>query len=66
MGFKWEVDSPLQRKVRHTMRFKRTIVETGEGDTQLTLKELAPVRLIENKFFNDVQDLYAKYPSKKI
>lgn len=45
--------------------FKRTIVETGEGDTQLTLKELAPVRLIKNKFFNDVQDLYAKYPSKE-
>jgi enoyl-[acyl-carrier protein] reductase II len=45
--------------------FKRTIVETGEGDTQLTLKELAPVRLIKNKFFNDVQELYAKYSSKE-
>ena len=45
--------------------FKRTIVETGEGDTQLTLKELAPVRLIKNKFFNDVQELYAKCPSKE-
>ena len=45
--------------------FKRTIVENGEGDTQLTLKELAPVRMIKNKFFNDVQDLYAKYPSKE-
>ena len=38
--------------------FKRTIVETGEGDTQLTLKELAPVRLIKNKFYYDVQELY--------
>jgi enoyl-[acyl-carrier protein] reductase II len=45
--------------------FKRTIVETGEGDTQLTLKELAPVRLIKNKFYNDVQELYAKCPSKE-
>lgn len=45
--------------------FKRTIVETGEGDTQLTLKELAPVRLIKNKFYNDVQVLYAKCPSKE-
>jgi enoyl-[acyl-carrier protein] reductase II len=44
--------------------FKRTIIETGEGDTQLTLKELAPVRLIKNKFYNDVQELYAKCPSK--
>lgn len=45
--------------------FKRTIVETGEGDTQLTLKELAPVRLIKNKFYKDVQELYAKCPSKE-
>jgi len=45
--------------------FKKTIVETKEGDTQLTLKELAPVRLIKNKFYNDVQDLYAKCPSKE-
>jgi enoyl-[acyl-carrier protein] reductase II len=44
--------------------FKNTIVETGEGDTQLTLKELAPVRLIKNKFYFDVQELYAKCPSK--
>ncbi len=45
--------------------FKQTILETGEGDTQLTLKELAPVRLIKNKFYQDVQDLYAKCPSKE-
>jgi enoyl-[acyl-carrier protein] reductase II len=45
--------------------FKKTIIETGEGETQLTLKELAPVRLIKNKFFNDVQELYAKCPSKE-
>ena len=43
--------------------FKKTIIETGEGGTQLTLKELAPVRLIKNKFFNDVQELYAKCPT---
>lgn len=45
--------------------FKKTIVATKEGDTQLTLKELAPVRLIKNKFYNDVQELYAKCPSKE-
>lgn len=45
--------------------FKKTIVETGEGDTQLTLKELAPVRLIKNKFYNDLQELYAKCPTKE-
>jgi enoyl-[acyl-carrier protein] reductase II len=45
--------------------FKQTILETKEGDTQLTLKELAPVRLIKNKFFTDVQELYSKCPSKE-
>ena len=43
--------------------FKKTIVETNEGDTILTLKELAPVRLIKNKFYNELQELYAKCPS---
>jgi len=45
--------------------FKNIILETKEGETQLTLKELAPVRLIKNKFYNDVQDLYEKYPTKQ-
>lgn len=45
--------------------FKKTVIETGEGETQLTLKELAPVRLIKNKFFNDVQELYAQCPTKE-
>lgn len=45
--------------------FKDTIVSTNEGGTQLTLKELAPVRLIKNKFYNDVQALYEKCPSKE-
>ncbi|MBK9224323.1 MAG: nitronate monooxygenase [Flavobacterium sp.] len=40
--------------------FKKRIVDTKEGDTQLTLKELAPVRLIKNKFYQDLQDLYAR------
>lgn len=44
--------------------FKETIVNIKEGDTQLTLKELAPVRLVKNKFYNDVQALYEKCPSK--
>jgi enoyl-[acyl-carrier protein] reductase II len=40
--------------------FKEAIVAAKEGDTQLTLKELAPVRLIKNKFYNDIQELYQK------
>lgn len=43
--------------------FKNTIVEVKDGDTQLTLKELAPVRLVKNKFFQDVQMLYTQNPS---
>ncbi|MEK8180315.1 nitronate monooxygenase [Flavobacterium buctense] len=43
--------------------FKNTIIHTKEGDTQLTLKELAPVRLIKNKFYNDLQELYSKCPT---
>jgi enoyl-[acyl-carrier protein] reductase II len=45
--------------------FKNTILATKEGDTYLTLKELAPVRLIRNKFYNDLQDLYSKNPTKE-
>lgn len=45
--------------------FKNTVVEANEGDTQLTLKELAPVRLVKNKFFQDIQELYTKGPSKE-
>jgi len=43
--------------------FKQTIVDLEEGGTQVTLKELAPVRLIKNKFYQDVQDLYASAPT---
>lgn len=43
--------------------FKEVVVNTKEGDTMLTLKELAPVRLIKNKFFNDVQELYKQAPT---
>ncbi len=45
--------------------FKQRVVEAGEGDTQLTLKELAPVRLIKNKFYQDVQRAYEKGATKE-
>lgn len=38
--------------------FKQKIIEAKEGDTLLTLKELAPVRLLKNKFFYDLEALY--------
>lgn len=43
--------------------FKQVVVDAKEGDTQLTLKELAPVRLIKNKFYNQVQELYKTAPT---
>ena len=47
------------------INFKKMVVEAKEGDTQLTLKELAPVRLLKNKFFEDIQDLYKTGPTKE-
>lgn len=43
--------------------FKNEVVKAKEGATQLTLKELAPVRLLKNKFYSDLQELYSKNPS---
>lgn len=40
--------------------WKQKITELGEGETQLTLKELAPVRLVKNEFFKEVEQLYQK------
>jgi enoyl-[acyl-carrier protein] reductase II len=45
--------------------FKKKIVDVEEGGTQLTLKELAPVRLVKNKFYEDLQHLYEKCPTKE-
>lgn len=45
--------------------FKDTLVASQEGDTYLTLKELAPVRLIKNDFFNQVQSAYEKCATKE-
>jgi enoyl-[acyl-carrier protein] reductase II len=43
--------------------FKRMVVDAKEGDTLLTLKELAPVRMLKNKFFEDVMKLYESNPT---
>jgi enoyl-[acyl-carrier protein] reductase II len=37
--------------------FKNKIVAAGEGETLLTMKQLTPVRLLRNKFFQDVIEL---------
>jgi enoyl-[acyl-carrier protein] reductase II len=45
--------------------FKNEVVKSKEGDTVLTLKELAPVRLLKNKFYNQVAELYTTSPTKE-
>ena len=43
--------------------FKEAIVTAKEGDTALTLKEITPVRLIKNAFYEKVTALYQTAPS---
>ena len=45
------------------INFKEEVLKTNDGDTNLTLKELAPVRLIKNQFFNELQNLYKQKPT---
>jgi enoyl-[acyl-carrier protein] reductase II len=40
--------------------FKKRVIETAEGDTQLTLKELTPVRLIKNSFYQEIESAYQR------
>jgi enoyl-[acyl-carrier protein] reductase II len=47
------------------INFKNEVLKAQEGDTKLTLKELAPVRLLKNKFYNDIESLYTTSPSKE-
>ncbi|PTX58957.1 enoyl-[acyl-carrier protein] reductase II [Kordia periserrulae] len=45
------------------IEFKKQVVEAKEGSTKLMLKELAPVRLLKNKFYQDIEDLYQTGPT---
>ena len=47
------------------VNFKHKIIDVKDGDTHLTLKELAPVRLIKNKFYQEIQELYKNNPTKE-
>ena len=44
--------------------FKKAVIDSKEGDTKLTLKELTPVRLLKNKFYDDLVSLYKDNPTK--
>ncbi|MEM6720169.1 MAG: nitronate monooxygenase [Bacteroidota bacterium] len=45
------------------IEFKKQVVEAKEGSTKLMLKELAPVRLLKNKFYEDIEALYTTGPT---
>lgn len=38
------------------INFKKAVISSQEGDTQLSLKKLTPVRLLKNEFFRQVQE----------
>lgn len=38
------------------LAFKDAVVQAGEGDTMLSLKKLTPVRLIKNRFYEQVRE----------
>ncbi len=40
------------------INFKQAVVSAKQGSTILTLKELAPVRMMKNKFYNEIYELY--------
>ena len=45
--------------------FKRKIIESKLGATQLTFKELTPVRLLKNEFYKKIQNAYNSNYSKE-
>ncbi|ANW95508.1 2-nitropropane dioxygenase [Wenyingzhuangia fucanilytica] len=47
------------------IKFKNLITELQDGTTQLTFKELAPVRIIKNNYYQKLLDLYQTHPSKE-
>ena len=40
------------------LNFKNAVIDAQEGATELTLKELTPVRMMKNKFYQDIQVAY--------
>ena len=47
------------------LNFKNAVINANEGDTLLTLKQLTPVRLMRNQFFNQVQEAENRCASKE-
>ena len=46
-------------------KFKNLIVESTDGDTTLTLKEITPVRMMKNNFYKKIKNAYQNNASKE-
>lgn len=47
------------------INFKQKVVQTVEGETAISLKQLTPVRLIKNKFYHQIQEAELKGASRE-
>jgi len=45
--------------------FKNIVLKAKDGDTKLTLKEITPVRMMKNKFYQEISHLYENNPTKE-
>lgn len=45
------------------LNFKNAIIDSSEGDTVLTLKELAPVRILKNNFYQEILKAHENHAS---
>jgi enoyl-[acyl-carrier protein] reductase II len=45
--------------------FKKSVIDSKEGDTELSLKELTPVRLLKNEFYETVKNAQQNCASKE-
>jgi len=44
-------------------KFKEYLIDLKQGETSLTLKELTPVRMAKNEFYNQIMELYKNHAS---
>jgi len=47
------------------INFKNAVIQAGEGDTMVSLKELTPVRLLKNEFYGQIQAAYERGAGKE-
>ena len=47
------------------LAFKEAVIRSGEGDTHLSMKDVVPVRLLKNPFYDKVRELEARGASRE-